>query len=106
MTEPLCFRQIGFALASGRFRQFPVDSDAREMSNVFNRVLLLWTRAAWLAIVHGKGSGDFAFRREDRRGPTSAKRMRRSQVAKISPQWIGGDVRHNHLFGTVSGRST
>src|SRR5947209_787923 len=24
MTEPLCFRQIGFALASGRFRQFPL----------------------------------------------------------------------------------
>ena len=105
MAEPLCFREIRFALASGRFRQFPLDGDAREISNVFNRVLLTRTRATWLAIVHGKRSDHFAFGGEDRRGPTGAERMRQSQVAKISPQWIGRDVGHNYLFGPVSGRS-
>src|SRR3984893_12170369 len=106
MAEPLRFRHIGFALAAGRFRQITLDSDAREMSTVFNRVLLKRTRAAWLAIIHGKRSDHFAFGGENRRGPTRAERMRQSQIAKISPQWIGRDVGHNYLLGAMCGRST
>src|ERR1700731_4461240 len=106
MAESLRFRQIRFALAPGRFRQFTLDGDAREMSNVFNRVLLQRTWGAWLAIVHGKRSDHFAFGREDRCGPTSAQRMPQSQFAEIRPQRIDGDVGHNDLFGAVGGGST
>ena len=106
MTESLRFRQIGFALAPGRFRQLALDCDAREMSNVFNRFLLTRGRGAWLAIVHGKRSDHFAFGREDRCGPTRAKRMPQSEIAKSGPKRIDGDVGHNDLFGAVGGRST
>src|SRR6266436_6991694 len=104
MAEPLCFREIGFTLAPGRFRQLPLDGDAREISNVFDRILLTRTRTPRLAIVHGKRPDHFAIGGRDRRGPTRAKRMRQSQVAKLDPQWIGRDVGYNHLFGAVSGR--
>ena len=72
VAQPLCFRQVRFALASGRLREFSLDGDARQMSNVFNRVLLQRTRAPGLTIVHGERSDHFAFGREDRRGPASA----------------------------------
>ncbi len=106
MTESLRFRQIRFALVPGRFRQLTLNGNAREMSNVFNRFLLTRGRGTWLAIVHGKRSDHFAFGGEDRRGPTSAKRMPQSQVAKSGPKWIDCDIRDDHLFGPVSGRST
>ena len=105
VAEPLCFCEIRFALPPGRFRELTFDGDAREMSNVSNCVLLSRTRAAWLTIVHGKRSDHFAFGGKDRRRPTRAERVRQSQFAKISPQRIGRDVGHNHLFGPVSGRS-
>ena len=105
MAEPLCFREISFTLPPGRFRQLPLDRDARKMSNVFDRILLTRTRAPRLAIVHGKRSDHFAFGGEDRRGPAGAERMRQSKVTKRIPQWIGRDVGHNHLFSAVRGRS-
>src|SRR4051812_35204563 len=85
MAEPLRFRQIRFALAPGRFRQFSLDSDAREMSNVFDRVLLVRTRAAWLTVIHGKRSDHFILGGHNRRGPTSTQRMGQSQFAKSIP---------------------
>src|SRR5207244_13107599 len=72
VAEPLCFCEIGFALAPGRFRQFPLDSDAREMSNVRICVLLQRTGATRLAIVHGKCPDHFSFGGKDRRRPTRA----------------------------------
>src|SRR5436190_16959432 len=104
-AESLCFRQIGFALSPGRFCQLTLNGDAREMSNVFDRVLLTRAGAAWLAVVHGKRPNHFAFGGEYGRGPTGAERMHQRQLAKISPQWIGSDVGHNYLLGAVSGRS-
>src|ERR1700731_1407984 len=106
MTESLRFRQIRFALAPGRFRQLTLDGNAREIGNMFNRVLLHRARATRLAIVHGKRADHFAFGGKNRCGPTGAERVRQSQFAEISPQWIGRDVRHNDLFGSVSSRST
>src|SRR4029077_843466 len=103
LAEPLCFREIGFTLAPGRFRQLPLDGDAREMSNMLDRVLLTRTRTARLAIVHGKRSDHFTFGGEDRRGPAGAERMRQSKVAKRIPQWIARNVGHNHLFSAVRG---
>src|SRR5260370_22277410 len=105
MAEALCFRQISVALAPGPFRQLALNGHAREICNVLDRLLLARARAAWLAIIHGKRSDHFAFGGEDRRGPTSAERMRQSQIAKISPKWIGGDIGHNYLFGAVFGWS-
>src|SRR6478752_3414825 len=101
VAEPLRFREIGFALASGRFRQLPLDGDAREISNVSNCILLWRTRATRLAIVHGKCSNHIAFGGKDRRRPTRAERVRQSQFAKISPQKIVRNVGHNYLFRPV-----
>src|SRR6266404_2180693 len=85
MAEPLCFREIGFALPSGRFRQLTLNGNARQMSNVFDCILLLRARATRLAIVHSKRSDHFSFGGEDRCGPTGAKRMPQRELAKIIP---------------------
>ena len=61
MAEALRFGQIGFAFAPGRLHQLPLDGDAREMSNVFDRILFTRIWATWLPIVHGKGPDHFAF---------------------------------------------
>ena len=87
------------------FRQLTLNGNASEMSNVFDHILLTLTRAARLAIVHGKRSYYFAFGGENRRGPTGAERMRQSQLPKTSPQWIGRYIGYNYLFGPVSGGS-
>src|SRR5207244_4799716 len=54
VAQPLCFSEISFALASSRLRQFSLDGDACQMSDVSNRVLLQRTRAPRFTIVHGK----------------------------------------------------
>src|SRR4029077_10772487 len=84
MAEPLCFREISFALALRRFRKFSLDGNAGKMRNMFNRPRLLRVEATWLAIVHSKRSDYFACGGEDRRGPTSPQRVRESQFAKNS----------------------
>src|SRR5204863_7475270 len=72
VAEPLRFREISFALPSGRFCQLALNGDAGEMSNVLDRVLLSRARAPRLAIVHGKRTDHFGFGGKDRRGPTRA----------------------------------
>src|SRR5207237_5114309 len=103
--EPFRFNELGFSLAPRSILKLPLDRDSSKISYMFDRFLLTRTRAAWLAIVHGKGSNHFTFGGKDRSGPTRAERVRQSQFAKINPQRISRDVGDNHLFSAISSRS-
>src|SRR6266478_2657519 len=71
--------------AHGVGRALAFDGNGRQMRDLSNNSLLLWSRTAWFAREHGETPQDFTLGRKNRRGPARLQPVREGQSAIFVP---------------------
>src|ERR1700758_672340 len=103
VAQPLRFCKVSFAPLQSVLCQLALNGDSRQISDLFDDILIAAVRLPWFATVRCKCGEHFALGCDDRRGPTRAQTMGQRQFAIIGPQWICGDVFDDYLLSSVCG---